>query len=125
MIVQFGKDWSSWLMYTITLLLVVTCAGVFVLSAQKALTEAVKETAKDQRNATYTQELYVAKAYCSVGEGHWLYSTNREESDVKNLDVSEIRVWSSGYVVVEFSDGSIVAHSKNNCVITATPKYRV
>lgn len=118
----FGKDWMTWIRYTITLLLIALCVGVFILASQRELTTAIQDISADRQAATFHVRGFEASALCRVGDYEWRYSTNPEMSDVKNLKLREIRVWKSGYVAMEFSDGSVSIHDSDNCVVTSTPK---
>lgn len=121
---DFGKDWMTWVRYTITFLLITICVGVFILASQKSLTAAVQAVSMDRQAAVFTSRSHEVNALCRIGDYDWKYSTNKEISDVKDLDLSEVRVWKSGFIALEFSNGSIVVHSGDNCVVSTTPKYK-
>lgn len=114
-------DLVAWASNTFTVLLVVICAGVFFLAWQKNLVNAVTSISEARKTAVYPAETHTVSAMCRLGDNDWIYSTAKELSDVKDHNLTEVRIWNSGYVVTEFDDGTMLVFSQDNCVVNAKP----
>lgn len=119
----YGKDWLVWVRYTITLILIAICAGVFLLAAQDKLTTAIQDISSDRQAAAYNHKTHTIHALCKVGDYEWKYSTDLDKSDIKDVKLTDVRVWKSGYIGMQFEGGAVVVQSSQNCVVSASPKY--
>lgn len=118
---MFKGTWLDWFKGAITVLLVTICAGAFMLAWQTNLTSAVKEVAQDHQTATYNSKTHHISAICTINGTEHTYSTVKQYSSMPEKDLTEARIWGSGYIGLEFSDRTVFVFSNDNCVVSSQP----